>query len=169
MILALALFACTLDDVTDEQKDTAESDTDMDTDTDTDTDTEAATAGDINDAWLSEGADISALFQEAPFSFVSVAATFNVDLGYTVVAMDGEGAATTFAGTFVVDATTSPGTITLTQSSPYTATSVGIYQVDADTLTYEAVQTVPDYGFTPPTPETGFGTTAGPGVVAGSK
>jgi hypothetical protein len=66
----------------------------------------------------------------------------------------------------VVDASTSPGSITLTQASPYAATAVGIYQVDGDTLTYEVVQTLPDYGFTPPTSETGFGSTSGPGLDA---
>ena len=34
-------------------------------------------------------------------------------------------------------------------------------------MTYEVVQTVPDYGYTPPTPTSGFGTTSGPGVSAG--
>jgi hypothetical protein len=70
-------------------------------------------------------------------------------------------------GTFVADEGTSPATIVLTQTSPYAATAEGIYQVDGDTLTYEVVQTQPDYGFLPPTPETGFGSTSGTGLNPG--
>ena len=44
---------------------------------------------------------------------------------------------------------------------------MGIYEVDGNTLTYEVVQVDPDYGFTPPTPESGFGSTGGPNMTEG--
>ncbi|MDP2311809.1 MAG: hypothetical protein Q8P41_02820 [Pseudomonadota bacterium] len=161
MILALALFACTPDDVTDEPKDTAGDTADTDTDPSTG-------PGDIHDAWVSEGDDISVLFSAPPFAYVRIEATFNADASYVVTTTDGEGATADLTGTFVTDDSTNPGTITLTQATPYDATAVGIWQVERDTLSYEVVQTLPDYGFVPPTPDTGFGSTSGPGVAADS-
>jgi len=64
-----------------------------------------------------------------------------------------------------VSAATDPGTISLSQSVPTEATAEGIWQVSGTTLTYEVVQTDPDFGFTAPTPEAGFGSTAGPGLT----
>lgn len=116
-------------------------------------------------SWVSEGADLSPLFADPPFSYDRVETTFRADLTYTTstVTADGE---VTLSGTFSVDEATSPPSVDVEQLVPYVATALGIWDVDGDTLTWEVVQVVPDYGYIPPTPETGFGSTSGPGLVA---
>ncbi len=160
MIFALTLIACAPDDVTDETKDTS-------TDTAGDTSEEQEGPGDLSGAWVSEGDDISALFQTSFFDYTRIDATFNTDGTYVVTALNGAGATTDFTGAFTVDATTNPGTIVLAQTAPSAAESQGIWQVVDDVLTYEVVQTTPDFGYVPPTPESGFGTTSGPNITAG--
>jgi hypothetical protein len=117
--------------------------------------------------WLSEGEDLSALFQKPVFDYKSIEATFNADLSYAVHAETQGGDVYDFAGTLVADESTSPASITLSQTSPTNATAVGIYLVEGDGLTYEVVQIDPDYGYTAPTPSTGFGSTSGPNLAAG--
>lgn len=169
MILALLALACAPDDVTDDGADDTGADTaDTGADTGDDSgDTGSGGADSIVGEWLSEGEDISELFAGAPFSYVSIVATFGGDGSYTVVATNDEGQVGTLTGTYTVDTSTEPGAITLEQATPYAATAVGIWDVEGDTLTYEVVQTVPDYGYVPPTPETGFGTTSGPNIDPG--
>ena len=152
------LLACTPDDVKD--------DTAADADTDTDTDTDVDSPGDITGSWLSEDDDVSDIL--VGFGFTSVAATFNTDGTYAVAATNAGGTTLDLTGTFVVGTTTNPGTIVTSQLTPQEVTAEGIWQVVGDTLTYEVAQTSPDQGFTPPTPEAGFGSTGGPGVAAGS-
>jgi hypothetical protein len=156
--LSLLLTACPSDD-------TDTSDTETDTD-DTDTSTEDPA---IVGSWVSTGDDVSPLFQTETFDYTTITADFASDGTYEVAATNGGGTTTTFTGTYTVG-TGDPATITLEQSAPSTATAVGIWSVADDagttTLTYEVVQTVPDFGFTPPTPETGFGSTSGPGLEA---
>lgn len=119
-------------------------------------------------SWLSEGENISPLFQSSFFNYVSIQAVFNADLSYEVVATDAEGASTTLTGSFVVDTSTTPAGIVLTQATPSAVTAEGIWQVEGTLMTYEVVQTDPNpYGFVAPTPETGFGSTSGPGLNPG--
>lgn len=163
MIALLALLACMEDDYTGpsaDSGDTGAADTAADDtgagDTGGDTNgTDLALVGD----WRSEGDDVSALL--AYFDIVQVDATFSADGTYLVTSLDGDGQQTEYVGTYVADDGTTPGSVTLTQSSPYAATSVGIWQVDGATLTYEVAQTQPDYGWSPATPESGFGSTSG--------
>lgn len=123
---------------------------------------------DIVGSWISEGSNISPLFQSAFFSYVSIVAEFTSDSKYSVVATDGEGADTTFEGSYVVDITGSIPTIVLTQTAPSAATAEGIWQLQSDELHYEVVQTNPNpYNFVAPTPETGFGSSSGPGLQPG--
>ena len=118
--------------------------------------------------WLSEGSNISPLFQSAFFNYVSIVADFSSDLNYSVVATDNEGANTTFEGSFVIDITGTIPTIVLTQTAPSAATAEGIWQLQGEELHYEVVQTNPNpYNFVAPTPETGFGSSSGPGLTAG--
>lgn len=146
-------------------------DTDVDTDVDTD-DSEIDISRDLADAdlhgtWVSTGDDVSPLL--AAFDVSNIDATFNADGSYTVVSTDGAGTATTFSGTYVIDSSTNPGSITLSQTVPAEGTSEGIWTVDPDgVLFYEVVQTTPDLGFGAPTPSSGFGSTSGPGVAADS-
>lgn len=161
-LLSLFAVACVTDDDTKTTGDTGDT-TDTVTDTtDTQTDPAAAIQGD----WVSAGDDVSALLQL--FTFTQIDATFNADGSYTVSALNAAGQTSVFAGTYVVDTTTDPRGITLSQTAPLEGTSVGIWQVDADgVLSYEVVQTVPDIGATPPTPEGGFGSTVAAGVNTG--
>lgn len=163
LIFALTL-ACVPDDV-DLTGDSADTGDTLDThDTATDTDTAAASL--VGD-WVSTGADLSPLFAGDPFNYVSIQASFSADGSYTVVGQDEAGATYDFSGTFTVDESTDPGAIVQRQTVPYAATTEGIFAVTGEELVYEVVQTDPDYGYTPPTPTTGFGSTAGPGLTEG--
>lgn len=165
MIALLCLLACLEDDYagpedgddTGAGADTAADDT-ADTGGNTDTDTNGSDLALVGD-WRSEGDGISPLLQY--FDIVRVDATFAADGTYLVTSLDADGQQTEYVGTYVADDGTTPGSVTLTQSSPYVATSVGIWQVDGTTLTYEVAQTQPDYGWSPATPESGFGSTTG--------
>ena len=149
MILALFAFACAPDDVKDDTAaGDADTDTDSDTDADTDADTDTDAGNDIVGDWLSSGDDVSVLFQSEMFDYVLIEVDFASDNTYTVTATDGSGSTYDLAGTFVTDTSTQPASIVLSQSSPYNATAEGIYDIDGDTMTYEVVQTVPDYGYT---------------------
>lgn len=132
-------------------------------DADTGVDTNDALAGD----WLSQGQDLSELFANAPFEYVRLDASFRQDGSYVVTGTTAEDEAYVFEGAWVADTTTSPGTITLTQTAPSNAVAEGIWEIEGNTLTYEVVQVSPDYGFTAPTPEAGFGSTGGPNMTAG--
>lgn len=171
IMLTLALSACLPDDVdgdgsydnvSDADTD-ADGDTDSDADGDTDTDTDSD-ADTLVGAWLSEGDDLSELF--APY-YTKITADFAADGSYLVVATDTDGGSTDFIGTWTDDTSTDPATIQLVQTSPSNATSEGIYAVDGDVLTYEVVIVTPSYGYTPPTPEGGFGSSSGPRLDPG--
>jgi hypothetical protein len=123
--------------------------------------------GSLTGSWESVGDDVSALLSGEPFSIVRVDATFQADGAYRVDAENADGATASFAGTYTIGTDTAPATIAMSQTIPSAATSAGIWQVDGDTLTFETVQTVPDYGYVPPTPEGGFGSTAGPDMSPG--
>ena len=122
--------------------------------------------------WLSEGSDVSELFAGPPFEYVSITARFKDDGSYRVVGSTDGGDSYTFSGTYVTDESTSPGGITLAQTQPSASTAEGIFLVESDPvegdkLTYEIVQVDPDYGYSPPTPEGGFGSTSGPNMEDG--
>lgn len=161
MILAL-LLGCVPDDWDGTGWPPDGVDTDVVADTaDTDPDGPAI-VGD----WVSEGADLSELFAGSPFNYVRIEATFRADGRCGSAIENGDGDVAETAGTCAITAG-SPGKIVVTQADPYAATAVGIWQVDGGVLTYEVVQTVPDYGYSPPTPASGFGSTEGPGLGAG--
>ena len=138
-----------------------------DTDSHTDTDTDDTAPQDLTGSWRSEGDGIAPLLAADPFDWVLATATFDGHGTYAASAMDGQGAAYPVAGTYTVDTSTLPGTIELHQTEGGVLTAVGIWQVDGDTLTYEVVQTVPDYGLVPPTPDGGFGSSSGAGLQPG--
>lgn len=131
------------------------------------TDQDAAASGGLAGDWLSEGDDVSPLFASDPFNYTTIDASFGTDGSYQVVVTDDSGQSGTLTGTYTADTSTTPAAITLQQSTPYTAVASGIFEITGDLLTYEVVQTSPDYGFVPPTPESGFGSTSGPDLEAG--
>ncbi len=160
MLLALSLtLGCVPDDVDDTAVDTA-------VDTADTADTEPQGPALVGD-WLSEADDLSRLFAAAPFNYVSIDASFGTEGTYTVVGLDAEGTTYPFAGTFTVDESTDPAAIVQEQTEPYAATAQGIWSVVDDVLTFEVAQVSPDYGYTPATPETGFGSSAGPYLEEG--
>ena len=166
MILAL-FMACIPDDVADDSA-TKESTTDSQSggdDSSSTDDSEPAGDQDITGAWLSEGDNISDLL--AAGGFVKITANFKSDGTYTTDATDSRGTTYNLAGTYTVDTSTLPGTIVAHQTTPTSVTAEGIWQVNGDTLLYEVAQTSPDKGFTPPTPQGGFGSTTGPNVEPG--
>ncbi len=114
--------------------------------------------------WLSEGDDISPLFQHPSVDYVRVEASFTASCDYTAYALTGDGSEYDFSGTYTATAG-SPGSIVQTQAQPFEGVSDGIWQVDGDVLTFEVV--LQGYGFTAPTPETGFGSTSGQGLSEG--
>lgn len=134
----------------------------------------ASTGSALDGQWLSEGDDVSPLFSSPLFGYVRVDAWFGPGDAYVTVVTDAAGASATLSGTFTVDGDASgagPAIVTLDQDQPYVAAAVGICQVTSgppDALTWEVVQVNPDYGYTPPTPASGFGSTAGPGLTAGA-
>ncbi len=160
----LFLAACLPDDVDGEGSYSSDADTDTDTDADTDTDTDTETEAGLVGAWLSTGGDLSELL--APY-YTRITADFAADQNYVVVATDTSGGTTEFVGTYTTDVGTDPGTIELVQTSPSNATSQGIFAVEGDVLTYEVVIVTPSYGYTPPTPAAGFGSSSGPQLEAG--
>ena len=94
----------------------------------------------------------------------SITATFNTDLSYVVNSYK-SGAKTILTGTYTQTAsgTGSIWNISLSQSSPTTLTSVGIFEISTNgtTMKYEVAQTEPAItGVTPPTAVGGFGSTS---------
>ena len=116
-------------------------------------------------SWRSEGDNVAPLLQASGVAWVD--ATFNANGSYTTQVGDTAGKNYNLAGSYTVDTSTLPGTIIATQTSPFSATAEGIWEVDGNTLTYEVAQTSPDNGFTPPTPDGGFGSTKGTNVEEG--
>ncbi len=108
--------------------------------------------------WVSAGDDVAPLLAGAPGNIRRLDATFTAAGTFDVVAVNANGEQLPLRGTYTVDGDTSPGSIVLTQTSPYDATSEGLWQVVGDTLTYEVVETVPGLGATPP--RDGFGSTS---------
>lgn len=118
-------------------------------------------------AWLSQGEDLSPLFSAPPFEYERVEGEFLSDGSYSFTTVTLAGDSATVTGSWSADTSTEPRSIALEQDQPYKATASGVYALDGDKLTYEVVQTEPNYGFSPPTPQGGFGSTAGPGVGPG--
>lgn len=116
--------------------------------------------------WISEGDDRSPLFAEPPFSYVRVETTFRADGAYTTTTETADGPVV-LSGTWSADEGPAPAPVAIEQISPYVASAIGIWQVDGDVLTWEVVQITPDYGYVAPTPDSGFGSTSGPGLEAG--
>lgn len=167
--MILFLLACAPDDVTDKRNpgdtnDTSITDTGDTSDTSVD---DTGASGSLVGDWVSTGADICPLLAEAPFNYTRIEASFESDLSYTVQVTNADGQTGTLRGSYSTSTGTTPDGITLSQTAPTTATALGIYLVEGDVLTYEVVQTDPDYGFTPPTPATGFGSTQGEGLEPG--
>ncbi len=109
--------------------------------------------------WLSAGDDVAPLLAGPPFNIDSIRVEFTEDLTITLEQHVTGGDWTTFTGTYV--ATESETGTIHSIAIEYTAfTQEGIVEITegtTDEMKLEVVQTIPDYGFTVPTPEAGFG------------
>ncbi len=112
-------------------------------------------------AWVSEGATHVALGLQQLSKTARIDAEFAENGTYNVVATDSTGSEVTFTGAYELGEETASGirTITLTQATPSSVTSEGIFQIESDMMTYEVIQTEPTVGAEAPTVEGGFGST----------
>lgn len=117
--------------------------------------------------WYSSGTNVSALLRGAPFLTDSIYVEFKDNFTFRVEAYTAARVMTLFTGTFAQQQSPVSGiwTITLQQNVPTAGVSEGIFQIHWDEnpirMRYEILQTTPALGFAPPTPQAGFGSTAG--------
>lgn len=94
----------------------------------------------------------------------SIVAEFKVNNTYTVDQWKG-GSKVILTGTYTQTKSNVGNiyTIKINQSTPTVITAEGIFEVSSDnkTMKYELLQTEPAFGYTPPSPAAGFGSTAG--------
>lgn len=116
--------------------------------------------------WVSTGENLAPLLL-ALFPYDSIYATFYTNNTYSVVSVDTGGVPYELKGTYTISKSNVGNiyNITLNQTTPTSLTSVGIYAIDINQtphfMQYEVVQTEPNIGAIPPTPEGGFGSTNG--------
>jgi hypothetical protein len=133
-------------------------------DKDDDDDSPATGTGIIGE-WYSSGGNVAPLL--ISLGVDSVYAKFNADQTYTVESYSPDGVLTNYTGTYVQTKSDVGDiyTILLEQSTPFVATSEGIFEVSMGTagydMRYEVVQMQPSLNLSAPTPEGGFGSTAG--------
>lgn len=123
--------------------------------------------------WTSQDTDVAPLLSGAPLFLRKLVATFKADGSFLLVQTDSSQASTTFTGTYLAAAGGAPAPndrirlITITQQSdPSPVIVEGIYEVNVGdstvTMQFEVVSPAPPLsGKTKPTPEGGFGSTAG--------
>ncbi len=116
--------------------------------------------------WYSSGDNVAALLS-LYFNVDSLYALFRADQTYLVESYDPDGVKTEYLGTYTQAQSDVDGiwTIVLNQSAPSSVTSEGIFGFYFDEtaydMMYEVVQTEPDLGNSPPTPDGGFGSSNG--------
>lgn len=120
--------------------------------------------------WVSEGANNVAPGLQALTKTARINATFAENGTYNVVSIDSTGAEVTFTGTYSLGDgdETDIRTISLSQATPSTVTSAGIFQINGTTMSYEVIQTEPDIGAVAPTVADGFGSTQVGGAATGA-
>ncbi len=115
--------------------------------------------------WISEGENVAPLLID--FNIAKIIADFDENGTYVVESYDPDDVMTELVGTYVMEESEVEDiwNITLSQSSPTSLTSEGIFQIietdNGREMRYEVVQTDPSLGFAPPTAEEGFGSTGG--------
>ncbi len=108
--------------------------------------------------WLSAGTDVAPILI-AIFQYDSVRVEFKEDNTITLESHVANGAWTTLEGTYTITKSTS-GSVHTAKFNYAAFEQEGIIEITTGTTTtmqLEVVQTVPDIGATPRTPETGFG------------
>ncbi len=112
--------------------------------------------------WQSSGSNVAPGLV-ALLATDSIYAEFGTDFTYHVETFDTAGVMVVFEGTYN-QSESGTGTIwdiVLSQSTPSSVTSTGIFRIDEDNLEYEVIQTEPDLGLAAPTAAGGFGSSAG--------
>jgi len=131
---------------------------------DDDDDNNSGTNPPVPDAWvgtwLSEGDDVAPILAGAPFNYDQIRVTLGEDNTVLLESHVTDGAWSSLNGTYAVTESANSDIDAIQIVYP-AFTQEGIIQVwtaSPDSMWLEAVQTVPDYGFVPRTPESGFGT-----------
>lgn len=122
-------------------------------------------------SWVSEGQGNVAQGLIDLLDIARIDATFRDNMTYEVDAVDSAGTVYRFSGTYEVTEHTGMTirSIRLSQNVPVAIVSEGIYEVVGDRMTYEVIQVQPPLeGFTPPTPQEGFGSTKYQGFPLGT-
>lgn len=143
---------------------------------DTTTAPPTTTTDPIVGVWVSDGANVAYGLQYW-FKIKKVVVTFNENKTYTVIQTDSSNVTTTLTGTYKNTVSTYTDTLSTSitkgatiyeieakQDKPTTITAVGIYAISSTNMSYEVDQTEPSIGVTPPTPQTGFGSTMAGGI-----
>lgn len=110
--------------------------------------------------WISTGANISEIYQYLNFDTIKMECRF--DGTYTFETIKSPSIHNRLSGTYTQSKSDISGiwTITLNQNLPVVAESQGIFKAENELpvkMLYETVQVMPNIGSTPPTPESGFG------------
>ncbi len=110
-------------------------------------------------SWLSAGDNVAPILQGDPFNLDSVRVHLDEDQVVTLEQHVEGGAWTTLTGTYQVIESESGDvhSITIDYSAFAQEGIIEVVEGTPDVMRLEAVQTEPDYGFVPRTPETGFG------------
>lgn len=113
--------------------------------------------------WTAQGGDIAPTLAD---TVNQMTLRFRTDSTYTMVQTTALGLSSTYSGTYSVQKLQGANDIypfTLKQTSPVATTFKGIFEIneviEPEELTLEYVQTLPNAGYTPPTPDYGFGST----------
>lgn len=116
--------------------------------------------------WLSTGTDVAPLLVSL-FNYDSVRVTLAEDQTVTLESHIQDGAWTTLTGVYSVTESSS-GTIHVININYTAFEQEGILEITSgnpDRMKLEVVQTIPDIGAVPRTPETGFGSDASLGTI----
>lgn len=118
---------------------------------------------DIEGIWTAGGADIAPILAD---TLTLITLRFKADSTYIIELSNTSGLLTALSGTYSVHKSSGVNDIyplSLHQTLPFAAELMGIFEIneviEPEELTFEYIQTLPDLGYTPPTAESGFGST----------
>ncbi|KAA3663437.1 MAG: hypothetical protein DWQ10_00145 [Calditrichaeota bacterium] len=113
--------------------------------------------------WLSTGTNVAPILVTV-FTYDSVRVTIGSDMTVKTESHVKDGAWTSVEGVYTVTESES-GDVHAVEFVYAAFSQAGIMQVTGDNMQLEVVQTIPDIGATPRTPDTGFGSDAALGVL----
>lgn len=117
----------------------------------------------VTGVWTAGGTDIAPLLAD---TITEITMRFKADSTYIIEQTHTSGLSSSSSGTYSVNKSGGVNDVypvSLFQTLPSAATLKGIFEIneviEPEEMTFELVQTQPNIGFTPPTPENGFGST----------